>query len=167
MILAALKKQPLYQKCSAYYQGMDYREQVMVNSLALFLLAVLIVTKMINPAIAFKQQQQLRYQTAQQDIQWMQQHLPDKPASRVVFIGGDQSIIAKVSNAAKLTQLTFKRYDTLEDNRLRVVVEQQSFKQLLAWLHYLEKNYAISVIETSIDRESSAGLVSARVLLQG
>lgn len=165
MIFSALKEQPVYQKISAYYLGMDYREQVMVNSLAVFLVAVIVITQIIMPSISFKENAKNRYQNAQQDLQWMQQNLPARNASRVVFVGGDQSMIAKVSSAAKSTQLTFKRYDNLDDNRLRVVVEQQSFKQLLAWLQYLEKNYAVSVVEISVDRQD--GFVNARVLLQG
>ena len=167
MIISSLKAQPLYQKISAYYLGMDYREQVMVSALTVFLLAVLILTQIIMPSITFKEQAQQRYQNSLQDMQWMLSNLPAQPANRVAFIGGDLSMIAKVSNAAKATQLTFKRYDNLDESRLRVVIEQQSFKNLLAWLQYLEKNYVISVIEISADKQDRAGFVNARVLLQG
>ena len=167
MFFSVLKDQPLYQKLSAYYSGMDYREQLLVNSMTIFLVAFFVITQVIVPSINFKEHAKQRYQSAQKDLQWMRQNLPSRPASQVVFIGGDQSMITKVSGAAKSTQLMFKRYDTLDDDRLRVVIERQSFKQLLVWLQYLEKNYAISVVDISVEKEGDTGFVNARVLLQG
>ena len=163
----SLKDQAFVQKALAYYSALDDRERLMVNALAVFLAVVVILTQILLPSMAYKDQAKKRYQSALEDYQWMQANAPKHSASSVVLVTGDQSMISKVTNAAKSTSLTFKRYDNLDENRLRVVVEQQSFKQVLAWLQYLEKNYAISVTEISVDRQESAGVVNVRVLLQG
>jgi general secretion pathway protein M len=164
MIGAAIKQSALYQQLLQRLLALEPRERVLVIVLAVFLLALFLYFKMLEPSIEFAQAQQQRYTKLAADLQWMRDNAPSKPM--VEATGSDESLAAAIGAAAQNSQFQFQRYDNLDEGRIRVVIEQQSFKALLKWLQLLERDYAVTIQEIAVDKQADNGVVNARVLLQ-
>ena len=49
---------------------------------------------------------------------------------------------------------------------VNVVLEEQSFNSMLAWLHQLERNNGVQVVRITVNSEDTPGYVNAQVKLQ-
>jgi general secretion pathway protein M len=53
------------------------------------------------------------------------------------------------------------------DDKLSARLDVVEFDKLLPWLGALEREYPMTLINLSVDRTETPGLVNARVILQG
>lgn len=82
---------------------------------------------------------------------------------------GGQSLLAVVDQSAKRDRLgtALKRIEPEGATTVRVWFEQAVFDDVLLWLGELRDSYGVRIASISIDRQGSAGLVNARVELEG
>lgn len=97
------------------------------------------------------------------------QRLRATQASSVPAGMGGQSLLAVVDQAARRDRLgsALKRIEPEGATTVRVWFEQAVFDDVLLWLGELRNSYGVRVVSVSIDRQGSAGLVNARVELEG
>lgn len=109
-----------------------------------------------------------------QDLAWMQQaaaevkRLSASPAAAMAQQNNPQSLLTLVDQTARTAGLgtVMKRIEPQGDDKLRVQFEQVSFNQLIHWLGSLEQEYGVTIANVTLDRQSEAGRVDARLVLQ-
>jgi general secretion pathway protein M len=80
-----------------------------------------------------------------------------------------QSLLALVDTSSKRAGLAgaVKRLQPEGDQGVRMWLERASFDALIQWLATMDTRYGITVSSLAIEREDAAGLVNARLTLQG
>ena len=72
-----------------------------------------------------------------------------------------------VNKTADENGVSIRRYEPAGEDGVRLWLEGASFNALVKWLFLLEGSHGIRAEEFSIERESTPGLVSARLTLRG
>ena len=110
-----------------------------------------------------------------QDFAWMQQaaaevkRLSASPTAATARQSNPQSLLTLVDQTARTAGLgtVMKRIEPQGEDKLRVQFEQVDFDQLVRWLGSLEQEHGVTSASVTIDRQSEAGRVDARLVLQG
>jgi general secretion pathway protein M len=110
-----------------------------------------------------------------QDLAWMQQaaaevkRLSASPTVVTTRQSNPQSLLTLVDQTARTAGLgtVIKRIEPQGEDKLRVQFEQVDFDQLVRWLGSLEQEHGVTSASVTIDRQSEAGQVDARLVLQG
>jgi general secretion pathway protein M len=159
----------LAQKFLNYYQSLAMREQLYLKLLLIFLLLVFVVFALLLPAGNYNSRAQSHYQTAFENLQWMQQNKARVSDSMLQKSQRDdgQSLLGVANNLSKGYQLSFKRYEPVGENGLSLWMDNIVFNNLILWLERLEKRHGINVQEISVEGQGEQGLVNVRLVLQG
>ena len=80
-------------------------------------------------------------------------------------IRGGEGLLTIVSRTADNAQLKLTRFQP-ESNGVSVVLQKQSFNDVLGWLDVLEKQEQVLVVQASVDADSLSGRVNARFSLR-
>jgi len=76
-----------------------------------------------------------------------------------------EGLLTIVSRSADEAQLKLTRFQP-ESNGVSVVLQKQSFNDVLTWLNALEKEAGVVVVQASVDADSLSGRVNARFSLR-
>ena len=79
--------------------------------------------------------------------------------------GGERQLLPVVSNAARVAGVQLSRFTPEADGSVSVVLQNQPFDEVMRWLHGLENNNQVYVVQAAIDLED-AGRVNARFRLR-
>ena len=109
-----------------------------------------------------------------QDFAWMRQaaaevkRLSASPAASMAHQNNPHSLLTLVDQTARTVGLgpVMKRIEPQGDDKLRVQFERVDFNQLIHWLGSLEQEYGVTIASVTLDRQSEAGRVDARLVLQ-
>lgn len=152
------------------YDSLADSERLMVNVVALLILAALVYLILIAPAQRSVSTAQLKLSGQQNLVQWIKEN--EALARMAAGSGGattksDQPIQTIITSTAGPLGVTVKRYENESDSKLRVWLEKVPFDKAVRWLDQLESRYGIQIISVSIDAEREPGLVTAKLVLQG
>jgi len=110
-----------------------------------------------------------RRHNAQNALDWL--HLNEQRAREMVAQqsntrggGARIPVITRTarSNGLKLSRLQPESGSTA----VNVVLEEQPFNSVLAWLHQLQRNNGVQVVRITVNGEDAPGYVNAQVKLQ-
>ena len=158
----------------AWFMGLAPRERLMVSIAAG--VAVLGLTYLLAWAPLASGSARLERAVAEQQAlkQWMQRAATEarqlRGSGTAQTPGGDpnRSLLAVVDETAKQAKLgpAVKRIEPEGQDLVRVNLEQASFDDVVAWLAQLQQSQGVSVVDASLDRQSAAGQVNARLSLK-
>lgn len=166
--LSSLQQSPQVSKALDAFNALSRRDQMAVKLLAGFLIPVLIIFVLMLPASAFVSEARGNYKAALEDYEWMLANRAAVPRAAAESAREPGQSLFGVANAtSKGFQISFKRYEPVDDNALSLWIEGVSFNNLVLWLERLEKRYGITVREIAVERQDIEGQVNARLVLQG
>ncbi|HVL00256.1 MAG TPA: type II secretion system protein M [Dongiaceae bacterium] len=152
------------------YDGMADQERLIVNAVALLVLATLIFLLLIAPAQRSVSDAQMKISGQQKLVQWMKENesLARMAAgSGATVTKSDQPLQTIVTSTAGPLGVTVKRYENESETKLRVWLEKVPFDKTVRWLDQLESRYGVQIISVSIDAEKEPGIITAKLVLQG
>ncbi len=125
------------------------------------------------------------WEPLQQDITALQKHVTEQravkswmqqSAAEVKQLRGStsssqrngRSLLAVVDQTTKQARLgsSVKRLEPAGSDSVKVMLEEASFDDMMAWLQSLEQSQGLTVATISIDRQAASGRVNARLTLQ-
>jgi general secretion pathway protein M len=156
----------------AWFSSLAPRERLMVIAAAAVIGLALAYLSVWEPLASGIRHSEQGVQEQRALMQWMQQAAAEAKQLRgsAGATAGDtgHSLLAVVDQTAKQSQLgsAVKRIQPDGQDLVRVSLEQASFDDVVLWLGNLHRANRVKVVDASIDRQSQAGLVNARITLK-
>ncbi len=159
----------------AWWDHLGQRERWLLGGGAVALLVLLFYLQVWAP---FQTSNRLlRQSVAEQraDLAWMRQaavevkRLNAAGHSGGPAASGGQSLLTVVDQTARAAGFgaALKRINPQGGDKLNAQMEQVEFDAFINWLGALEREHRITIVNMAVDRTDTAGLVNARVILQG
>lgn len=156
----------------AWWETLSIRERLLIIGgfgLTLALLGYVLIWEPFQTSYY-----QLQQRTAEQraELIWMRQAAREvKRLSGITGAspdGDNRSLFTLVDQTARVAALTntMKRVAPQGEDKLSAQLDGVEFDKLISWLGTLD-DHRISIVNLNVDRVSAAGLVNARIILQG
>lgn len=148
------------------YQGLGTRDQFALRCLLVFAGLLIVVKALMLPALEFSEKTERQLAKNKADLAWMKSvggSINSNKSKRPM----GESLLGLASSSAKQFYINFNRYESLDDYSLRVNIESTSFKNLILWLEFLDKNYGVSVDQIAISQAVDESLVDVRIVIKG
>ena len=159
---------PWLEKALDRWEELNNREQMVLLALSATIVFALVFTLLVFPLIKSRNEARELYEARVELLSWMQTVAPElkgKGANEVSL--NAQGMMNTVNQNAAAYQIRLDRIQPEGASKLRVWVEKVPFNALMQWLNDLQLNSGIVASSVSIDAESSSGIVSVKVVLQG
>ncbi len=155
----------------AWWESLATRERALISGGALVALAVLGYGLAWEPFQSSHRRLQQSVAEQRADLAWMQQAAQEiqRLSSAAPLENDGRSLLTLVDQTARTAGLgaALKQITPQGDDKLSARLDRVEFDQLLDWLGALERQYPVVLINLSVDRTETTGLVNARVILQG
>ncbi len=156
---------------NAWWERLSGRERILIGGSAL-LVALILANLLIWEPLRLRHRQ-LQHSVAEQraDLAWMRQ-----AAQEIQRLSGaaqpkreERSLLTLVDQTARAAGLgnALKQIAPQGDAQLSARLDRVAFDQLLPWLGGLERDSGVMLINLSVERTETAGLVNARLIVQG
>ena len=168
-MLDKLQESSLYQKFKPWYDSLGSRDQRFLKIGAAVLCVVVLIFGLLFPAIDYRASAEQHYQESLDTLSWMQANRGAVQRTAVANSLRDpgQSLLGIANQTAKGYNISFKRYQPVDDNGLNLWMDNVSFNNVVLWLERLDKRYGIVVKEVAVDRQEQKGVVNIRLMLEG
>ena len=149
-----------------WFFGLQPNERTMVTALVAFLMVVVMYTSVWRPLHEWSSRADASYQRQLAVLDWMRLHENEAKAAgqRADATRESGSLPTVVANSAAHAGLQLLRYQP-EAGGISVVLQNQSFDALIAWIADLEQTDHVSVKQISVDAQTAPGMVNARITL--
>ena len=151
-----------------WYSSLPMRERNLLITTVILLVITLFYLIVWEPVHQGRDQQQEKLKSQQDIHAWMQ-----SAATEVKSFKGagtrkapsNQPITLILENSAKISGLKqhINKIESSGKDGARVKIDSASFDQLLVWLNTLEQQHGVTITTASIERNDTAGTVSARL----
>lgn len=150
------------------YAMREPNERVIIAVVVSLILAVLVWTLLWQPIAGWSSAAQKKHQEEQSLNDWLlanEQRMrataddPKEPRSAA------EGLLTIVSRTAEQSGLKLTRFQP-ESNGVSVVLQKQTFNDVLRWLNLLEANEQVLVVQASVDADTLSGRVNARFSLR-
>jgi general secretion pathway protein M len=150
-----------------WFETLQPNERTMVTSLVAFLVIVVLYMAVWRPLNEWSNRADALYQRQIAVLDWMRLHESEAKAAgqRADATRGSGSLLTVVANSAAHTGLQLLRYQPEGSGGVSVVLQNQSFDALIAWIAELEQDDHVTVKQISVDAQAEPGLVNARIIL--
>lgn len=149
------------QQFLSWWTGLQQREQRLVAGAAVVVVVGLFYWLLWQPLHQAKQTQQQKLQTAQRQLSQLQQLIPQLKAAGAATARSGGSLAQIISNSARSGGINVSRMQPQND-QLTLVLEDVSFEQLLSWLHALQYQHGIKLVNVDLATADKPGIVRVR-----
>jgi len=155
-------------KFRAWFEQLQSRERQLVI-VAIVVFAVFLPYQLIwSPLIvrAGHLQKQVNQQAKQ--LQWMRTSMREIPQPRGSGVKHSGSLLSVVERTANQSQLhnSIRKIQPEGGQGVRIWMDNAGFDDILMWLERLKKQSDIEVVDFSVERQTEAGQVNLRLLLE-
>lgn len=156
------------QRLVTRYRSLSERDQKLLQLLAVFILCVAVFVVLLQPAKNYMDEAQRDYINETETFSWMQARKSQFASgdAEVLAQRGDQSLLSLASNTAKAFGMSFRRFEPVDDDALRLWIDNVNFNDIVQWIEVLDQSYNITLREISVDQSAQTGLVVAKLVLQ-
>lgn len=150
-----------------WYYGRERSEQQIIAGLAALVIVTILWVGAWKPVSDWRAIEINRQQNAQQLLDWMRanEQAARAAASSGPTQSGNRSLIPVITKAANVHELKLNRLQPESNGVISVILQQQSFNQIISWIAQLEENNGVSVQRASFDSEDAPGYVNAQIRL--
>lgn len=150
-----------------WFYGREQGEQRIIAGLAVLVLVSVLWAGVWKPVSDWHYVEVNRQQNAQQLLDWLKAN--EQEARRAASAGGNQrgsrALIPVITKAADAHQLKVNRLQPESNGVISVIMQQQSFNQIIGWIAQLDENNGVSVERASFDSQDAPGYVNAQIRL--
>ncbi|MGI9284642.1 MAG: type II secretion system protein GspM [Pseudomonadales bacterium] len=156
------------QRVVTRYRGLSERDQKALQLLSLFALCVAIFYGILKPAKNYMDDAQHDYVNETETLNWMEERKSQFLASDSDALAqrGDQSLLSLASNTARAFGMSFRRFEPVDDDALRLWIDNVNFNDIVQWIEVLDQSYNITLREMTVDQSAQNGLVVTKLVLQ-
>lgn len=150
-----------------WFYGRDAGEQKIISWLAAVIALTLVWLLIWKPVADWRAVANNRYQNAQSNLEWLTRN-EDKARSSVTSAasGGDRRLLQVITRAAKAHSLQLNRVQPEGEGGVSVVLQDQTFNDVLTFIAQLAENNGVTVARAAIDGSGVAGRVNAQIKFQ-
>jgi general secretion pathway protein M len=150
-----------------WFEALQPNERTMVTWLVAFLVIVVLYMTVWRPLAEWSNRADALYQRQIAVLDWMRLHENEAKAAgqRADTTRESGSLLTVVANSAAHAGLQLLRYQPEGSGGVSVVLQNQSFDALIAWIAELEQDDHVTVKQISVDAQTEPGLVNARIIL--
>ena len=152
-----------------WYYGRERSEQLIIACIAALVLVALLWLMFWKPVSDWQVLEANRHQNAQQLLDWMRKNeQAAKQAARSNSQAGQsgRALIPVITRAADAHNLRLNRLQPESNGVISVVLQQQSFNQIIKWVSQLNENNGVSIERASFDGQDAPGYVNAQLRLE-
>lgn len=152
----------------AWYRQRELREQRALLALGLALLVALVWWLLWQPLYEGRQEAREGYIRAAQTLSWMRDNAPAVRGAQQTSSSGpstEQGWTGRISSSASAHSLSLKGFTPEGDGSVRVMLENQSFAHVMAWLKTLHAEQGVRPSSIQISRGNDPGGVNLRATL--
>ncbi len=151
-----------------WYAGREPSEQKIVALLAAVTVLTVLWLGIWQPVAQWRAQEDNRYQNAQTTLSWLRsnENRLKQVVARPQNGAGRTPLLRLVTQAANARGLKLNRVQPESDGGVSVVLQDQSFNDVLAFTAQLAENNGVSVSRASIDGSGTTGRVNAQLRFQ-
>ena len=147
------------------YYGRERNERIIIAGMALLVVVSMAWTLIWQPVADWRLIEQNRYQNAQRLHDTIKSNDAKLKRSATATTSSRRSLIPVINKAANAHDLTLNRLQPESNGVISVVLQQQSFNQIISWISQLEENNDVSVEQANFDSQDSPGYVNANIRL--
>jgi general secretion pathway protein M len=155
-------------RLTAWYQGLQVREQRMVAVGGIALALIILVGGILLPLQTAVSAAESSNETKRQDLAWMRANAPEIRAAGAQLApdSGEPPVVLvdRVGRAAGLTDAL--RGTQPNGSGVRVQLEGAPFDVVVTWLATLDQRYGLSIESITVDRTVKPGLINASITFQ-
>ena len=155
-------------KGQQWFRQQSLSDQQRLRWLAGFLVLVLLWVGVVNPVLTFRDRAAGALSQAQNDLAWLNSNngaLSAALAQRKQAAPQGDAALDAVAASAQAHGLTLNRFSPEGGGRLALSLDQAPYASLMAWLVELAENRGLQVLNLSLDRTDTPGMVRARIVL--
>jgi general secretion pathway protein M len=159
---------PYLKPALAWYRQREAREQTALRVLGAALLVAAFWWLIWQPLYEGRQEARDQYIRAAQTLSWIQDNAPvvrgaQQQASSTPST--DEGWTSRISSSASAHNLSLKGFTPEGDGAVRVMLEDQSFAHVMAWLQTLRSEQGVRAASIEISGGNDPGGVSVRATL--
>jgi len=149
------------QQFVSWWSGLQRREQQLVATAVVVILIGMFYWLVWQPLHQARASQQLVLQSAQRQLSQLQQAIPQLKAAGDAAVRSGGSLAQIISNSARSLNIRVSRMQPQND-QLTLVLDDLSFEQLLQWLHALQYQHGVNVVNLDLATADKPGIVRVR-----
>ena len=151
-----------------WYYGRERSEQHIISALFGFVLVLLLWAYLWKPVADWRAVEQNRQTNAQQTLDWLQanKQAVQNASRQNTRNQGARALIPIINRTARAHELEINSLTPDSNGVIGVMLQAQSFNQIVAWIAQLEENNAVLVQRASFDEQGAPGYVNAQIRLQ-
>jgi general secretion pathway protein M len=144
-----------------WWTGLQQREQRLVAGAAVVCVIAVFYWMLWQPLHQANAAVQQKVQAAQQQLSELQLLLPQLQAAGSTTTRSGGSLPQIISNSARSAGISVSRMQP-QNEQLTLVLEDVSFTQLLGWLHSLQYQHGVNLINLDVAIADKPGIVRVR-----
>jgi general secretion pathway protein M len=152
-------------KLSAWYAGLQAREQRMVALGGIALALIILIGGILLPLQSAVSSAESRNEAKRQDLMWMRANAAEIRAAGSQLPADSSEppvvLVDRVGRAAGLTDAL--RGTQPSGSGVRVQLEGAPFDVVVTWLATLDQRYGLSIESITVDRTVKPGLINASI----
>ncbi len=146
-----------------YWASLQQREQQLLTMAAVVCGLAAFYWLVWQPLHQSRQSQQLAVQTAQQQLVWLQTQLP-KLSQTGTAVRSSSSLTEVISQSAREFNIQVSRMQP-QNEQLQLSLEDVPFEPLLSWLHQLQYQHGLRLVQFEVAAADVPGTVRVRRLV--
>lgn len=149
------------QKILIWWSGLQQREQQLVLVAGAAVMIGAFYWLLWLPLHQARAQQQQNLQLAKQQLTMLQQAIPQLQAAGSEGVKRSGSLSQVISSSARSEGIKVSRMQPQND-QLSLVLEDVSFDKLLSWLHALQYQHGVKLVNLDLATADKSGIVRVR-----
>ena len=150
-----------------WFYGRDVSEQRIISIVVALTLVLLLWAYVWKPVSDWRSLAQNRHTNAQQTLDWLKTN--EQAARQAARSGnsnrGARALIQVVNKAAQAQNIAVNSLQPDSNGSVGVVLQAQSFNQIIRWITQLHKNNDVLVERANFDEQGEPGYVNAQIRL--
>ena len=150
------------------YRALDQRERLLLHVAGAIGLVAFLYAGVCAPAYAFRETALARYAEQQYRLDWMRSHEAEarqRGEDDSVTGAPNRSLLTLIDATARDANVRLARYRPESDGSVNVVIQRQSFNDVLRWTGLLVAD-DLRIVQAAIDAEDAEGVVNARLSIR-
>ncbi|XOV81754.1 MAG: type II secretion system protein GspM [bacterium] len=150
-----------------WFYGREQNEQRVIAAISALVLVAVLWAGVWKPVADWRYVETNRHQNAQQLIDWLRvnEQAAKQAASSASSNRGSRALIPVITKAADAHNIRVSRLQPESNGVISVVLQQQSFNQIVQWIAQLDENNGVSIDRASFDSQDTPGYVNAQIRL--
>lgn len=150
-----------------WFHGREQNEQRIIAGLTALVVIAVLWAGVWKPVADWRFVETNRQQNAQQLLDWLRvnEQAAKQAGASTASNRGSRALIPVITKAADAHNIKVNRLQPESNGVISVVLQQQSFNQIIEWIAQLDENNGVSVERASFDSQDLPGYVNAQIRL--